>query len=62
VLLEQAEQLMAALRDIPGTIDIMQDWNNRVFTVKVDVDQARASRAGVTSKDVADTLIFSSTG
>jgi multidrug efflux pump subunit AcrB len=58
VLLEQAEQLMAALRKIPGTIDIKQDWNNRVFTAIADVDQARARRAGVTSKDVADTLDF----
>jgi multidrug efflux pump subunit AcrB len=58
VLLEQAEQLMAALRKIPGTIDIKQDWNNRVFTAKAAVDQARASRAGVTSKDVADALDF----
>jgi multidrug efflux pump subunit AcrB len=58
VLWEQAEQLMAALRKIPGTIDIKQDWNNRVFTAMVDVDQARASRAGVTSQEVADALVF----
>jgi multidrug efflux pump subunit AcrB len=58
VLLDQAEQLMAALREIPGTIDIKQDWNNRTFTVKAEVDQARARRAGVTSEDVADTLEF----
>ena len=58
VLQKQAEQVMAALRKIPGTIDIKQDWNNRVFTVKADVDQARALRAGVTSKGVADTLSF----
>ena len=58
VLKEQAEQLMAALRKIPGTVDIKQDWNNRVFTAKADVDQARARRVGVTSKDVADTLEF----
>jgi multidrug efflux pump subunit AcrB len=58
VLQEQAEQLMAALREIPGTVDVKQDWNNRVFTVKADVDQTRARRAGVTSKDVADTLDF----
>jgi multidrug efflux pump subunit AcrB len=58
VLLAQAEQLMAALSKIPGTIDIKQDWNNRVFTSMVDVDQARARRVGVTSKDVADTLDF----
>ena len=58
VLHEQAEQLMAALREIPGNIDIKQDWNNRVFTARADVDQARARRAGVSSKDVADTLEF----
>ncbi len=58
VLQEQAEQLMAALRKIPGSQDIKQDWNNRVFTAMIDVDQARARRAGVTSQDVADTLEF----
>ena len=58
MLLEQAEQLMAALRDIPETIQIKQDWNNRVFTVKANVDQAQALRAGVTSEGVAGTLDF----
>jgi multidrug efflux pump subunit AcrB len=58
VLQEQAEQLMAALRKIPGSQDIKQDWNNRVFTAMIDVDQNRARRAGVTSQDVADTLQF----
>jgi multidrug efflux pump subunit AcrB len=58
VLEVQTEQLMAALRKIPGTIDIKQDWNRRVFTAKADVDQARARRAGVTSEDVANTLDF----
>jgi multidrug efflux pump subunit AcrB len=58
VLQEQAEQLMAALRKIPGSIDIKQDWNNRVMMAKVDVDQARARRAGVTSEDVANALDF----
>jgi multidrug efflux pump subunit AcrB len=58
VLQEQAEELMAALRKIPGSIDIKQDWNNRVMTAKADVDQTRARRAGVTSEDVADALNF----
>ena len=58
VLQEQADQLMASLRKIPGTMDIKQDWNNRVFTVKADVDQTRARRSGVTSKNVADSLAF----
>jgi multidrug efflux pump subunit AcrB len=58
VLQEQAEQLMVALRKIPGSQDIKQDWNNRVFTAVIDVDQTRARRAGVTSQNVADTLEF----
>jgi multidrug efflux pump subunit AcrB len=58
VLKEQADQLMAALRKIPGIEDIKQDWNNRVFTARADVDQSRARRVGVTSKDVADSLDF----
>ena len=58
VLEGQAEQLMAALRDIPGTIDIKNDWYNKVFRAKVDVDQARARRAGLTSQEVANSLKF----
>lgn len=58
VLEKLAGEVEAALRTIPGSIHIKQDWNNRVFSVKADVDQTRALRAGVTSKDVADTLTF----
>ena len=58
VLQAQAEQLMAALRKIPGSIDIKQDWNNLVMTAIVDVDQARARRVGVTSENVANALDF----
>jgi multidrug efflux pump subunit AcrB len=56
VLRAQAEQLMAALRAVPGTIDIRQDWNNLVLRLVVDVDQTRARRAGLTSQEVADSL------
>ncbi|MBW2010777.1 MAG: efflux RND transporter permease subunit, partial [Deltaproteobacteria bacterium] len=58
VLWQQAEQLMAGLRKIPGTIDIKQDWNNRVFTTMIEVDQQRARRAGVTSQNVADSIAY----
>jgi len=58
VLQKQANDLMAVLQKIPGTVDVKQDWNNMVFTVKADVDQNRAVRAGVTSRGVADTLSF----
>ncbi|HHE75058.1 MAG TPA: efflux RND transporter permease subunit [Desulfobacteraceae bacterium] len=56
VLLEQAEQLQAGLRKIPGTLDIKDDWNNRVISAKIEVDQYRARRAGKTSQEVAGSL------
>ena len=55
-LLEKAEHLLAALREIPGTVDVMHDWENRVVKLEVQVDQARARRASITSQDVANSL------
>jgi multidrug efflux pump len=56
VLWQQAEQLKAGLREIAGTLDIKHDWNNRVISTRVEVDQYRARRAGLTSQDVAGSL------
>jgi multidrug efflux pump subunit AcrB len=56
VLMAKAEHLLKGLRAIPGTVDIMQDWENKIWKATIDIDQARARRAGVTSKEVADSL------
>ena len=56
VLTRKAAHLLAGLRAIPGTIDIKQDWENRVLKIEVLVDQARARRVGVTSEEVANSL------
>jgi len=56
VLQNRAERLLSALRAVPGTIEVEQDWENRVLKVEVVVDQSRARRAGVTSRDIASTL------
>ncbi len=56
VLMDWAEHLLAALRAVPGTIEIEQDWENRVLKADVQVDQTRARRAGVTSGDIAVVL------
>jgi len=56
VLTEKAEHLLNRLREIPGTVDIEQDWENRILKIEVLVDQARARRAGVTSQAVANSL------
>ena len=56
VLMAKAEHLLEGLRAIPGTVDIMQDWENKIWKATIEIDQAQARRAGVTSKEVADSL------
>ncbi len=56
VLAEHAQRLLAAFQEVPGTVGIKQDWENRILTLIVDVDQTRARRAQVTSSDVAGAL------
>ncbi len=56
VLVDRAERLISAFHNIPGTVGIKQDWENKILNLIVDVDQTRARRAGVTSSDVAGAL------
>ncbi|NNG03697.1 MAG: efflux RND transporter permease subunit [Inquilinus sp.] len=56
ILADRAERLIAAFHDIPGTVGIKHDWENRILKLVVDVDQTRARRAGITSTDVASAL------
>jgi len=56
VLGEKTASLMESLQEIPGIVDVRQDWENRVLRLNVKVDQARARRAGITSRDVANSL------
>ena len=56
VLTEKTASLMDSLKEIPGIVDVKQDWENRVLRLNVKVDQARARRAGITSRDVATSL------
>ena len=56
VLTRAANVLMKGFRSIPGTIDLKQDWENYIVKAVVQVDQARARRAGITSQEVANSL------
>lgn len=56
LLSRRAQQIIKAFHAVPGTIGIKQDWENKVLKLIVDVDQTRARRAGVSSKDVAASL------
>ena len=55
-LYEKGNQLVAGLKAMPGTLDVRSDWENKVVKVRIVVDQARARRAGITSKEVAMSL------
>jgi len=56
VVYNKARELEAVLRGVPGMIDVWQDWENRIPKVVVDVDQTQARRAGISSRDVAQSL------
>ena len=56
LLFDKAGTVVDAMNAIPGTVGINQDWENKILKLLVEVDQVRASRAGVTSEDVAAAL------
>lgn len=49
-------QLQAALRGVPGVVNVRDDWDQRVPRLDVQIDQAKARRLGITSEDVATSL------
>jgi multidrug efflux pump subunit AcrB len=61
-LRETADKVQKDLMALPGAIDVRQDWNNLVPRVKIEVDQARARRVGLSTVDVGDSLEFFITG
>lgn len=56
VLTGIGEQVKLQLLAIPGTKNVSDDWGPRSKKVIVDVDQARAQNAGITSTDIAASL------
>ncbi|MBO9855114.1 efflux RND transporter permease subunit [Xanthomonas sp. A1809] len=56
VLRAAAEQIADALRSLPGTLDVTDDWQARIPRYTVQVDQLKARRAGVSSEDIAQAL------
>lgn len=53
---QAAERLATALRALPGMVDIRSDGEHPIPKVRVDVDQDKAARAGVTSASVSQAL------
>ncbi len=56
-LFEKGNQLVAGLKAMPGTLDVKSDWENKVPKASVVVDQIRARRADITSKEVSMSLL-----
>ncbi|MEE9230633.1 MAG: efflux RND transporter permease subunit, partial [Acidobacteriota bacterium] len=56
ILFGLADQVKAKLRSINGTRNIEDDWGRRTKKLLVQVNEARARRAGVTNLDIAVSL------
>ncbi|MCV6609879.1 MAG: efflux RND transporter permease subunit [Amphritea sp.] len=55
-LREASEQLQSVLYKEPGVIDIRQDWDNKVFKIKVQIDQTRAELVGMSTQQISEAL------
>ncbi len=53
IIYAKAKEVMQVLYQVPNTINVRTDWENRITKVIVKVDQHRARRAGVTSNNIA---------
>ncbi|NJD36185.1 MAG: efflux RND transporter permease subunit, partial [Betaproteobacteria bacterium] len=51
-----AESISGLMRAHPNLRNVNFDWNDRIKSVRVEIDQARARALGVSSQDVALTL------
>jgi multidrug efflux pump subunit AcrB len=56
VVFNAAQNVKDIMRTLNGTVEIKDDWENKISQVDITIDQARAKRAGVTSEDVARSL------
>jgi len=56
VLRAKAEDLVGIFRETPGAADPQSNWRNPSYEVEVAIDPEAANLAGVTNRDVANTL------
>ncbi|MCY3933374.1 MAG: efflux RND transporter permease subunit [Acidobacteria bacterium] len=56
VLFELADGVKARLASLPGTRNIADDWGAQTKKLVVEIDAARARRAGITNQDIAVSL------
>jgi multidrug efflux pump subunit AcrB len=56
VIYNAAQEVKKIMGSLSGTVEIKDNWENKISQVDIDIDQARAKRAGITSQDVARSL------
>lgn len=56
VLYNAAKKVEDIISSYPNTLDVTNDWENRVTELKINVDQQRAKQLGISSSDIADSL------
>ena len=56
VLFELADGVKSRLATLPGTRNITDDWGKQTKKLIVEIDNARARRAGITNQDIAVSL------
>ncbi len=55
-IFQKGDELVAAIKNLSGSLDVRSDWENKVLKIRVLVDQIRARRAEITSEDIANSL------
>ncbi|MGD2083282.1 MAG: efflux RND transporter permease subunit [Chromatiales bacterium] len=55
-LFRAADQVMERLAGIAGVTGISDDWGQRIKKIAIEIDQQKALRAGLTSRDIAVSL------
>lgn len=56
VLYQLALRAEHALAAIPGAIDVSNNWQNKTKRFRVDIDQAKVRRAGITYQSISNAL------
>jgi multidrug efflux pump subunit AcrB len=55
-LLDISDRIQREIRDIPGLVNLTDDFDRSRPEIRVLIDREKASRAGLTSKDIAETV------
>lgn len=56
ILREMGERMTKALREVEGSRDPNHNWGNSTYQVEIDIDAQRVQLAGLSNKNVADSL------